>query len=212
MKKSIQFVSSFVICLLLISCYGSKKAQMNQVIQQADAIQKVEAKIVEDTKQKVEDRLQAEKIDAELKDYQASLAQNGQDLMADLSHKDSLFVRDSAKLSESMKEIKRNELVALYQKVQSWNQQAQDLYQQKAQEKIAPLRNKALEAIRTVAKENGYSYVLDMNSVIVAPPGDDILPLVKKKLGIKDSPQGPPKTSQGAQPKSTAPVKIKVKN
>lgn len=154
----------------------------------------------------------AEKIDAELKDYQASLAQNGQDLMADLSHKDSLFVRDSAKLSESMKEIKRNELVALYQKVQSWNQQAQELYQQKAQEKIAPLRNKALEAIRTVAKENGYTYVLDMNSVIVAPPGDDILPLVKKKLGIKDSPPGSPKNSPGAQPKPTTPIKPVKKN
>ena len=155
---------------------------------------------------------EAEKIDSELKEYQASLAQNGQDMMQDLSRKDSLFVRDSAKLSESMKEIKRNELVSLYQKVQGWNQQAQELYQQKAQEKIAPLRNKALEAIRTVAKENGYTYVLDMNSVIVAPPGDDILPLVKRKLGIKDGPQTSPKTSQGTQPKTTAPTKPAGKN
>ena len=60
---------------------------------------------------------EAEKADAELKDYQASLSQQGQDMMKDLGIKDSLFVKDSAKLSASMKEIKRNELISLYQKV-----------------------------------------------------------------------------------------------
>jgi outer membrane protein len=87
-----------------------------------------------------------------------------------------------------MKEIKKNELVALYQRVQNWNQQAQEMYQAEAQKKIAPLRNKALEAIRAVAKESGYSYILDVSAVIVGPPGDDVLALVKKKLGIKETP------------------------
>lgn len=75
---------------------------------------------------------EAEKADAELKEYQASLAQQGQDMMKELNDKDSLFVKDSAKLSPSMKEIKKNELVSLYQRVQNWNQQAQDMYQQEA--------------------------------------------------------------------------------
>jgi outer membrane protein len=66
------------------------------------------------------------------------------------------------------------------------------MYQQEAQKKIAPLRTKAMEAIRAVAKESGYSYVLDINSVIVGPPGDDVLGLVKKKLGIKDAPETKP--------------------
>jgi outer membrane protein len=136
---------------------------------------------------------EAEKADAELKEYQASLAQQGQDMMKELNDKDSLFVRDSAKLSPSMKEIKKNELVALYQRVQNWNQQAQEMYQQEAQKKIAPLRSKAMDAIKAVAKESGYSYILDSNSIIVGPPGDDVLPLVKKKLGIKDEPAAPVK-------------------
>ncbi len=135
---------------------------------------------------------EAEKADAELKDYQTSLAQQGQDLMKELNDKDSLFVRDSARLSPSMKEIKKNELVALYQRVQSWNQEAQELYQQEAQKKIAPLRSKAMDAIKAVAQENGYTYILDENSVIVGPPGDDVLGLVKKKLGIKDTPAAAP--------------------
>jgi outer membrane protein len=134
---------------------------------------------------------EAEKADAELKDYQASLAQQGQDMMKELNDKDSLFVRDSAKLSPSMKEIKKNELVSLYQRVQNWNQQAQEMYQAEAQKKIAPLRTKALDAIKAVAKKNGYSYILDVNSVIVGPPGDDVLSLVKKEMGIKEAPAAP---------------------
>ncbi len=135
---------------------------------------------------------EAQKADAELKEYQTSLAQQGQDMMKELNDKDSLFVRDSVKLSPSMKEIKRNELIALYQRAQNWNQQAQEMYQQETQKKIAPLRTKALDAIRAVSSENGYSYILDINSVIVGPPGDDVLALVKKKLGIKEAPAKKP--------------------
>src|SRR5687767_8547445 len=134
---------------------------------------------------------EAEKVDAELKDYQQSLAMQGQDMMRDLGTKDSIFVKDSAKLSPSMREIKRSELIGLYQQVQSWNQVAQERYQVKAQEKINPLRIKAQDAINAAAKENGYAYVLDANSIIVGPPGDNILPLVKRKLGIKDTPPVP---------------------
>jgi outer membrane protein len=36
-----------------------------------------------------------------------------------------------------------------------------------------------------VAKENGYNYVLAKEQLLVSPPADDLLPLVKKKLGIK---------------------------
>jgi outer membrane protein len=136
---------------------------------------------------------EAEKADSELKEYQTSLAQQGQDMMTELNNKDSLFVRDSSKLSPSMKEIKKNELISLYQRVQNWNQQAQEMYQQEAQKKISPIKTKALETIRAVAKESGYAYILDNNAVIVGPSGDDILPLVKTKLGIKNAPAAAPK-------------------
>ncbi len=81
MKKNIRFYSIILISLFLVSCYGSKKAQMNQVLQQADAVQKAEAKIVEDTKQKVEDRLKSEDIDSEIADsIKAKIAKYSTDL------------------------------------------------------------------------------------------------------------------------------------
>ena len=134
-------------------------------------------------------RGEAAKADAELKQFQTDLGKQGQDLMNDLNTKDSLFVKDSTSFSPSIKEIKRNELIKLYQRVQGWQNEAQELYQAEAQKKIVPIRNKALDAIKAVAKENGYGYVFDnaQGSLLIAPPGDDLLPLVKKKLGITES-------------------------
>ena len=132
------------------------------------------------------DMPEAAKADAELKQFQTDLGKQGQDLMNDLNTKDSLFVKDSTSFSPSIKEIKRNELI---KRVQGWQNEAQELYQAEAQKKIVPIRNKALDAIKAVAKENGYGYVFDnaQGSLLIAPPGDDLLPLVKKKLGITAS-------------------------
>ena len=46
----------------------------------------------------------------------------------------------------------------------------------------------AQDAINAVAKEKGYSYIFDSTpggTLIFAQESDDILPLVKAKLGIK---------------------------
>jgi outer membrane protein len=138
---------------------------------------------------------EAEKATTQLQDYQAALQQQGNDLGAELQEKDSIFGKDSAKLSAAAKELKRADLIALYQKYQGWREIMQQKLQEKQQELLNPIRNKALETIKIVAKESGYAYVMDQNSVIVGPPGDDILPLVKKKLNIKEA---PPKTQAPA--------------
>jgi outer membrane protein len=126
----------------------------------------------------------------QLQDYQAALQQQGNDYYAELQEKDSAFVKDSAKLSPAAKELRRTGLIELSQKVQGWQQVMQQKLQEKQQELLIPIRNKALETIKAVGKENAFTYVLDQNSVIVGPPGDDILPLVKKKLNIKEKEAG----------------------
>ena len=75
----------------------------------------------------------------------------------------------------------------------------QQKVQEKSQELIVPIRAKAFDVIKAVAKEAGYSYVLEAGSVLVGPPGDDILPLVKKKMGIV--PPAPKQAPAGVKPK-----------
>jgi outer membrane protein len=77
-------------------------------------------------------------------------------------------------------------LIKLYQEVQGFNQKAEEQMAQRQQQLVGPIRVKAMDAIKAVAKEAGYAYILDVSTLIVAPPADDIVALVKKKLGIKD--------------------------
>lgn len=142
---------------------------------------------------------EAEKANAALQDYQTSLQQQGNDYYKELAEKDSTFQADSAKLSPAAKELRRNDLIALYQKVQGWSQTMQQMIQEKSQTLVTPIRQKAFEAIKATAKENGYGYVLESGAVLVGPPGDDILPLVKKKLGIKDPAAAPAATPKPKQ-------------
>lgn len=135
---------------------------------------------------------ETEAANTQLQDYQSSLQQQGNDYLRELSEKDSIFGLDSAKMSATQKELKRNDLIALYQKVQGWNQTMQQMIQQKSQDLIGPIRTKAADAIKATAKETGYTYVLESAAVLVGPPGDDILPLVKKKMNI-----GAPKPATG---------------
>ena len=139
---------------------------------------------------------EAAKVDADLKDYQASLQQQGQSLQIEADAKRDQYFKDSSGLSASMKEIRRDELVKLYTRLQGYEQEAQDKANQYAQQKIGPIREKALAAIKTVETEKGYSYVIDesTNVLLVSPPGDDLLPFVKTKLGIKDPVQAPAAT------------------
>jgi outer membrane protein len=140
---------------------------------------------------------ESEKASKDLNEYQALLQQQNNDLIRELNEKDSLFVKDSSRLSEVQKKFRRDELIKLYQEVQGFNQKAQELLQGRSNELLVPIRSKAMDAIKAVAKESGYSYILDINSVIVGPPGDDVLSLVKKKMGIKDAAPAPP---AGAKP------------
>jgi outer membrane protein len=134
---------------------------------------------------------ETDKANSDLQDYQTSLTQQGNDYLQELNEKDSVFVKDSATLSPAAKELRRNDLIQLYQKVQNWNQTMQQMMGQKQKDLLGPIQSKAIETIKEVAKENGYAYVFDASVLIAMPPGDDILPLVKKKLGIKDAPKTP---------------------
>ena len=61
--------------------------------------------------------------------------------------------------------------------------------QNKQQTIFQPIFDKAQEAIKTVAKENGFKYILDVSQgyILYFPEEEsyDILSLVKTKLGIQ---------------------------
>lgn len=132
------------------------------------------------------------KADSSLQQLRAALIQNAQDKEAKLNSDIEKFNKDSANYSDVVKDVKRKELQKAYQELSGEEQRIQEQLQQKQQELLQPIQKKANEAIQATAKENGFGYVLERDVLIVAPPGDDILPLVAKKLGIKVPAANPP--------------------
>jgi outer membrane protein len=63
------------------------------------------------------------------------------------------------------------------------SQVAREDITKKRNEKLKPILEKAKKAIDEVAKAEGYTYVLEASTLIVAN-GTDLLPAVKSKLGI----------------------------
>ncbi len=137
---------------------------------------------------------EAAQAQTKLQKFNQELQQTYQDLTIDFNNLDSSFSADSARLSPTMREIKRKDLVTKFQAIQNFQQTSQEQMQAEQDKVIAPIREKALNTIRTVAKENGYTYIFQEENLLVAPPTDNILPLVKAKLGIKDAPKAAPST------------------
>ena len=138
---------------------------------------------------------EAAKVDTQLNQYQQSLYQNAQDKQNAFNDAVAKFYKDSVTMNPSLKEVKRTELQKQVSELSGAEQTIQQQMQQKQQELVAPLQRRLQAAIQDVAKENGYTYVFPKEALLVAPPGDDIAALVKKKLGIKATTVAPPKTT-----------------
>lgn len=86
-----------------------------------------------------------------------------------------------------VKNAKQKELTDLQNRILEFQEIAQDDLKEKEAELIAPLLRRAQDAIQAVAKEKGYTYILDTSSgsVLFFEDTDDIMVFVKKKLGIE---------------------------
>ena len=125
------------------------------------------------------------RADTALAEYQQALNQQYVEMVQDFNLRDSLLKVTPSKYTAAQTDIKKQELQQLYLRVQNWQETAQSLYQKKQQELMTPIYDKARKAIQDVAKENGYTFVFNKEQLLVSQPGDDILPLVKKKLNVK---------------------------
>ncbi|HEX4958633.1 MAG TPA: OmpH family outer membrane protein [Lacibacter sp.] len=131
---------------------------------------------------------ETKKAQEKLQKMQDSLNTSYQELFKEYREKDSLIRADSGKWTQAKKDIKFQEFQTLGETIQGYSTNAQQYLQQQEQVIFTPIQAKAREAIQTVAKANGYTYVFTSDALLVAPPTDDLLPLVKKHLKIADTP------------------------
>jgi Skp family chaperone for outer membrane proteins len=120
---------------------------------------------------------------------------------------DSSIKKDSAKINPKVLEKMKTDRIQYYIKLQSWQQYEQQAMQQKQQELLAPYYSQIMQALQVVINEGKYAYVFKKEVLWWAPPADNLIIPVAKKLGLKipqqategGQQQQPP--TQGGQPK-----------
>lgn len=127
------------------------------------------------------------RIDTALQKFQVdSVNTEYASLIQEYQYKDSILTKtDTAKIPPAVKIQHRRDLDQIAYQVQNWQAISQQAMQAKQQEYLAPVYQRVMKAINDVAKENGYTFVYNQEVLLVAPPSDNLLPLVARKLSLK---------------------------
>ncbi|MBR6272293.1 MAG: OmpH family outer membrane protein [Bacteroidales bacterium] len=91
-------------------------------------------------------------------------------------------------MSNLVKQSKEKELVDIESRITAFQANAESEFENKRAELLAPLLEKIQNAINTVGKEKGYTYILDVATgaaVYIGTDAVDVTKDVKTKLGIK---------------------------
>lgn len=170
MKKTL---IAIVVCLLAFG--GSAMAQKNIKLGHINSNDLMQIMPGRDSAQAV---LQGEVTELEetLKSMQAEAEKRYND-----------FVANQAGWTELIRQTKQREIQDMSARIQEFQESAQKQLQDREMELLKPIIDRAKKAIEEVAKEGGYSYILDAGTaaILYSQDSDDIMPLVKKKLGLK---------------------------
>jgi outer membrane protein len=133
------------------------------------------------------------KAAAEMSQYDSTLQIEYAETLKELNRQDSIFKMDSTKMSPAAKNAKKEMMKKLLVELQGFEGNYQQKMQQKQEELMAPIAQKANQLIGDLAKANGFTYVFRKEALLVQPDADDMLPLVKKKLEGAGAPKPPAK-------------------
>jgi outer membrane protein len=97
------------------------------------------------------------------------------------------YQETGAKLNEDERKNREDELMGLDKQLQDLQAGTQTELEKERERVMGPLLKKLDKTVAQVAKENGFTYVLDpsITGMVYADSTRNILPLVKAKLGLK---------------------------
>lgn len=124
------------------------------------------------------------KIDSILEKFQSdSINPQYAQIVSLYQYKDSVY-KDSVKTPPAVRKQIEQELPTLIYQIQNWQAIVNQAMEAKQNELLAPIYNRVYDAIRLVAKEKGYSHVINKESLLIAPDGDDMITPVAAKLKV----------------------------
>lgn len=89
-------------------------------------------------------------------------------------------------MTNTEREMATREIQELEQRIQAAQEKAQEDLAKQEEELLKPMVERTNNAIREVSAANGFTYIFDTSAgfVLFWDGGEDIMPLVKAKLGI----------------------------
>ncbi len=154
---------------------------------------------------------ESKQIESELKTHSTQLENQLKGKYADYEAKLQAYEKSAATMDKTIREDKEKELMTLNNSIQEFQRNAQMSLQQKEKSLVDPIITRIDKAIKDVAKENGYTYVISNQALLAGPEGGDISPLVLKKLGVdpaqvQQTPAPAASTPAAAKPAATKPA------
>ncbi len=116
-------------------------------------------------------------------DYELQL----EEMNVELRKKYDNYLNNQDSYSNLIKQTKEADIQEMQQRIGNFEQMAQQDLQTQQQTLIQPVLEKANNAIKEVAEENGFVYIFDVsrgNPVYFSEKSIDILSLVRTKLGL----------------------------
>ena len=127
-------------------------------------------------------------MQTELKKVEQTYGDEYGELAKSIEAKVKKYTAEGPTQTDAKNQERQLELKTLEQKMQKFGQAAQSEIQKKQFDLLKPIVEKAQKAVKDVAAEKGIIYVFDSSpgkGLIVFDKGEDLLPAVKVKLGIK---------------------------
>lgn len=128
---------------------------------------------------------EARKADSAMTKYGKELEDQLKTMATDAQNKYKDYMDKGKTMSDAVKEVKEKELQDLQNRIDEFRQGADEKMGKKRQELFKPILDKAQKAIKDVGAEGGYDYIFDGTQLLYAKESENIMPLVKAKLGIK---------------------------
>jgi len=128
-------------------------------------------------------------VESTLKTLESQLMKQAQAKQQDLQVKYDDYMQNGQTMAEAIRLDKEKELNTLQQSIQEFGANAQKTLEDKSQELMQPLYKKIGDAIETVSKEGGYSYIMNvgiptLDILYYSDPAYDVSNDVLKKMGV----------------------------
>ena len=117
--------------------------------------------------------------------YETELSKMGDEYQKKVSD----YLAEQEGLEKNIAEARAQEIDQLQQRIQNFREMAAKDLQNQQQAKVAPIIEKINKAIQAVGEKEGFTYIYDVSqgNIVYFSPTQciDVLPLVKKELGLQ---------------------------